>query len=622
MQRLRRQLSKGALLAAGTLVSCGALLGIDPSVRRIEGNAGEGGAPAGAGGDDDSGAGTGAGEAGTGGGGAANGGTGASGEAGAPGIGTSGEGGGGASGSGGGGTTTPKPGGICASQGQKICSANAVLQCKDGVWHLWEVCREAHGCDPAALTCLDFHHDCVAHPEGLCVDTSLIDCASNPITPPERVCPFGCATGACLPGTGDQLIVHTEPHGVSGAQRSGDIPVCFASNPGADLKRWIRSAVEQGWARYLAVEFTGWGECESEPRGVILEFPENCRGRIASPVRARTSNDVQNDAEQRVGICRSYFDASGERHDLDENEALVRFVARHQFGHVLGLREAGIHDVSTVMVRGVRSAHIDSTVWADDIRGLGPGKPEGAIVSASGSCLDAPGSVGLWNCSGSASERFLALPERIEVLGGNCLGVSVEAAGAVSCSTLDTANAFALRRARWSAPGYCVAPRELPVTPGTLLATQPCTAVGEASQTWAFDIVGINAATGRPHARIRFVAENYCVSVAEPFRGAGDVPTLEPCGTADALFVLGPGGDVSKTVAGPSGQRFCLDWLDNSVLHFRSCSFRPFVLTGPLETPRGRALSTVLDDPSEPIFVVDLAPDALPGAGEVFDVHF
>jgi hypothetical protein len=627
----RRQLSSAGLLAAGTLVSCGALFGFDPSQRRLNGVAGEGGVPGGAG--DDSRAGTGTGGTGTGGDGATNGGAGASGEAGAAGVDTSGMGGGGTSaggtsagGTSAGGTSAPKPGERCESNREKSCWANAVLECEDGVWTVVATCREAHGCNPATWTCAPFTPDCAAHREGLCVSTSLIDCASNPFTPPERVCPFGCASGACLPGTGDQLIVHTERHFDVGEPWSGDIPVCFASDPGANLRRWIQSAVEQGWTRYVDVAFTGWGECDSDSRGVILEFPEDCRGRIASAVRARTRDDIEDDVAQHVGICRSYLDAGGEPHELDENEALARFVARHQFGHVLGLLESDIAGVPSVMVRGVRSAHVDSTVWAEDIRPFWPGKhykPEASIVSPSGSCLDALATVGLWNCSGSASQRFLPLADRIEVSGGRgCLGVSGDAAGAAQCSTIPAANSFALRRARWSAPGYCVAPRELPVTPGALLVTKPCTAVGEASQTWAFDIVGVNAEAGRPAARIRFVAEDYCVSIAEPFRGAGDVPTLAPCGTADAVFVLGPGGDVSKTVPGPGGQRFCLDWYGSSVLHFRACNGRPFLLTGPLETPGGLALSTVLDEPSDAVFVVELAPDALPDAGEVFDVHF
>ena len=71
-------------------------------------------------------------------------------------------------------------------------------------------------------------------------------------------------------------------------------------------------------------------------------------------------------------------------------------------------------------------------------------------------------------------------------------------------------------------------------------------------------------------------------------------------------------------------ERRCLDWsTPDSVVHFYNCgNSRPFVLTGPLETESGLALSTSAEDPLAGLSVVALEPGEPPGPGEEFDVHF
>jgi hypothetical protein len=537
-----------------------------------------------------------------------------------------GDGGGGAGG--GGGIGPPDLGERCDAENTKACSVtrpDVVLRCTAGFWKTDMVCGVTRLCNDAAL-CEPVASECQDRRRGLCIDDGyLADCSDDPFRPTDRYCPYGCKDGACLPGSGDQLVVHTELHRSQEMQWPHAIPVCFASDPGEELRRWTRSAVEQGWARYLDVDFTGFDPCASgDFTGVVLEFPRGCRGRLASPVsRGRTETALH------VGICASYFDASGTELELADDEALARFVVRHQFGHVLGLGEAYTSAEAIVMTPAVRASAVDSTVWAHDIWLLNQDygyKPEGAIVHVSGKCLTANGdAVGLEPCARIASQVFRSFPDRIEGEGGKCLVVngypSEPAIELADCSLSPPASKLAQRRSQWHAPGHCVAPRERPVVAGGVLETRPCAEIFDAAAAWSFEIAGSDGPLAL--ARIRYASENLCVTAPPTLSTTLNVhvPTLEPCDTGGTVFTLGPGGDISLLVPGTATQR-CLDWTaSNSVVHFRECSNRPYMLSGPLETTSGLAVGSS-PDPLAGLTVVALGPDDAPELGEMFDVHF
>jgi hypothetical protein len=453
----------------------------------------------------------------------------------------------------------------------------------------------------------------------LCRDYELIDCAADPFVPPTRFCPFGCGPGGCLPGVGDQLIVHTESHPGSRIWPDGPIPVCFAddddSAENARLQRLTRSEAEQSWARYLDVEFIGWGSCENlaKPR-VVVEYLDDCDGRLASGVRIGNPGIG---GESRVGICRSYRDAEGLFHVT--NDALVRFIARHQFGHVIGLDER-YDDTRSTMVRAIRSSSVHSGAWASDIADLLPRysyKPDLSIVHASSRCLDTAAAGGLARCSGSTTQRLRAFGDRVEIEGtSQCLAAGDGGALELGGCAPPPHNALVFRRARFGSPGYCIAPRSLPVVPGTPVETGACGPLGDDSQTWVFEIVAVT--TGRPHARIRFGAQDYCLTEPEPAMEA--VPTLEPCGSSSTVFQLGPDGNV---IASSAQGTFCLGWDGNgSTLHFNAFCPIPLMLSGTLETADGRALTADPDDPGAGLVLAEFEPGATPTLGQVFDVVF
>ncbi|HEX6275184.1 MAG TPA: hypothetical protein VFZ53_19225 [Polyangiaceae bacterium] len=548
----------------------------------------------------------------------------------------SGPGGGGADGGGGaggsGGFGLPDFGKPCRTEGTKACSTSrrdVVLRCAEGTWETDMVCSPTRLCN-ASAECQAVAPECIGQPLGKCLDDRdglLVDCSSDPFTPTDRHCPYGCVDGACLPGSGDQLIVHTELQGSQEMQWSDAIPVCFASDPGEALERITRSTVEQGWARYLDVDFTGFGTCTDEDTtGVIMEFPRGCRGRLASPVtRDRSAAPV------RVGVCASYFDAAGTtEHELVDNEALARFVIRHQFGHVLGLGEMQTSADAVVMKRTVRASDVDSTVWSHDIWLLEEDygyKPEGAIVHVSGRCLTAQGdTVGLAPCAGIASQVFRSFPDRIEGDGGRCLVVngypSKPSVALADCSLSPPANVLAQRQSQWRAPGHCVVPRDTPAAAGGVLETRTCVEPFDAAATFSFEITGNDGPLAL--ARIRYGSADLCVSAPPTLTAALNIhaATLEPCDTGASVFTLGPGGQISLLVPGTETRR-CLEWYSShSVVHFRECRNLPFVLSGPLETPGGLALASAEDEPLADLTVVALGPGDAPELGEIFDVHF
>jgi hypothetical protein len=254
-------------------------------------------------------------------------------------------------------------------------------------------------------------------------------------------------------------------------------------------------------------------------------------------------------------------------------------------------------------------------------------KPEASLVHVSGWCLDTVGGrVALSRCSASPTQRLRPLPDRIELEGtSDCLAAGQQSPTPLlevaACAPSPT-RALELRRTRWSAPGHCVAPRALPVVPGTPLETTTCAEVGDASQTWSFETMAI--VEGRPQVRIRFAAQDYCVAAPQPFNGIGDVPTLQPCDSTDTLFELGPRGGVWLLTGPPASEtqgRYCLDWLgQDSVLSFDISCEHPFLLTGPVETADGWALEADPDNPSGGVSLSQLGPSELPSLGQVFDV--
>jgi hypothetical protein len=408
------------------------------------------------------------------------------------------------------------------------------------------------------------------------------------------------------------------------------------SDANAPLPAWIRSEAERTWGRYLNVEFTGWGECSSATvQGVVIEFLEDCELRLGGkPPNGFPGNPPGNQGQSRVGICSSYQNAAGVLEKMEDNEPLLRFVVRHQFGHVLGLSESERPSTDTVMVRALEksnAARLELTY--DDVNRYFAfrygHKPSGTLVTTSGLCLTPFGPmIGLAPCSSGGSGRFLFDSGEVRSLldgAPGCLTLSGgdgDTVGLAPCGTAPASSALRMARARWSTPDRCVAP-DFPA-PGSAIATRACAPVGDLSQAWFFEIVATDEE--KLSARLRFSMTGDCLSVPGGTVTSADAPVLERCSEtilARHVFYLWSNGQISfeETVEGL--RPACLRWSSpDSTLYFGQCNYDTYWLSGALETPDGLALAIHPSVPNAELRAVSLGSSELPNDEQIFDFAF
>jgi len=656
-----------ALLSVGLLGGCSTIMGLERPERVEEpGAGGEGGVAAAAadGGESGTASGHGGGESGVasghGGGGAGNAGAPASsgtagadpavsaGEAGRAGAsdgasGESGQGGQlGAGGSSDGGRSGAPPtgpflGGPCDGSRDFECSEgepHLVLVCTQGIWNVGEACGGDSRCDPKYRECRAEQFPCEAREDSFCEgDFSLTDC-SDPFVPAHFQCPFGCEAGRCLPGTGDELVVHTEqvPWNAAAARWREPISVCFHDG-GEDtaLVGIIRDEVERGWGKLLDVEFPGWAACTGDEVGrrVELTFRDDCEMRLGSAVPDGAPPEGET---RRVEFCRTYYTAGGELEVLLEHEGLLRFVARHQFGHVLGLRDEDHSLERVVMTRALRESEAASLpITSIDIAPLRfdyGQKPPRSLVTETGACLS-PTLQGFHElpCSHDKSGFFdftgyEVASARDGITG--CFSVpSGDGAlvGLGECGDTEGKTELRFTHALWSTPDRCVAPERAEV--GSPLRASPCGAPGDPAMSWWFEILASNE--GVQAARIRFAATGDCVGLDEPVQ-VGAIPRLEPCDDEldpSEIFYLWENGMISHFESDPNSQ-LCTQWdPPDGVLYLDNrCTFDTFWIFGALETPDGRLLSFTHDGEVEELRAVSLAAGAPPLPSQIFGLTF
>jgi hypothetical protein len=665
-RRARRALLSVVLVAFGSLLACDAILGVDdePEARgkgsggSAASSGGEGGAAGGEGGAGTTGGVSGA--AGDDGGGTATGGHGPAtgGASGRPGTGGTsaqggtGKGGAGSAGEAGGGgqagadvVVGPTLNEPCEELDARACAGlndRLVLKCEvaepphpaagERIWLVSHTCGSEERCDPASGACREVHFTCTNYTGRHCTENGgLLDCETSPFGSGARQCPFGCLDGACLDGTGNRLIVHTE---VSDWFRSelwpADIPVCFV--PGsetASMQAFIREEVESTWGRYGNLNFSGFGSCSDGAEGVIVEFLEDCRGRLGSGVELGYPGAGK---ASHVGFCRTYRDARGMLRRMDDDEALTRFMARHQFGHVLGDVDDAIGP--TVMQRGIEHPGADAIQLSQRdlliLRQQYGVKHWSSLVTGSGRCLALVGSsIQTARCASEAPQwwipaldSLISFSDETDLL---CTGITD--AGDVDvevCSDRHDELPWHMGHAQWSLPGNCVAPRSSPPAPGDSLVVASCKAVGDPTQSWFFEVYD-SVSTAGYLTRIQFSDSGLCVTIPGGIVAGGVVPLLEPCGPLyeeDQLFYVRPPGEIA--FGGATGQA-CLAWdFPNSEIYLWSCGFlnrrNNFVVSGAIESAQGHFLRVTPDEESQ---IVTAVPGrGLPERDQIFDWYF
>ncbi len=564
------------------------------------------------------------------------------------------------------GTTAPLGAGLgtlgagCENESAYACSdasTNVLMQCNNGVWQFSTECDEGNygrRCNPASPGCyqLDAHCLELAYGGPVCDGNEVLDCSQGLYTERHLVCPFGCAEGECVEGTAGELTLHTGIMKPQGGHWSGEVPVCLVPPPGdaSDARahfEWVRSEVESVWNRYLGVVFTGFGDCADDATGVVVSFPVGCEGHlvndvsIGAPLAARAIP---------LEICLSYT-VPGADEPVSADEALTRLLARHQFGHVLGLTD-GDDPRATVMVRGVELARVDRIVpTISDYAALElPADPPSrftfeylgkhalSLVTPQGDCigtsdLSAGAMLGATSCFSPTPQTWSPPLARLEASDSPpeyCAAQAVAGEPVLlsTCAPGGSASEFHQPTVKWRTPTACVAADASPPSAGTGVVTSPCTAMDDPLEAWSFEILEPSTDGASFLTRIHLAGTELCLSIDDvPAEGARTL-ALDTCSaglTTDdpQVFTLGrtsPWGGARGTIGTIEASIGCfVDWqsadgnLDCEDVGPQSAWF----LSGPVVNDDGLVL-TLLDDGTVAAVALPAAPSGLP----FFDFYF
>jgi hypothetical protein len=433
-------------------------------------------------------------------------------------------------------------------------------------------------------------------------------------------CYFGCHPNdkTCNDQSGGVLIVDRLP------ATQGDfvfwptpvIPVCFQDGDNDFERRTaIRDEVESTWGRYASIAFSGWGPCSMSPTDlaeVRISLVDLCHRELAQITRYGYPGP---DAKLDLTICKGYDDVNGE---LPVDDVLLRYVARHLFGHVLGRAHDSVGDF---MVGVIELSRIPDLMFGertiDVFQQTYGGKPSGSLVNAGGRCVGSPDgdAVGMHVCDGSTETRWQALKGQLVAEGGTkCLHASgSDSTTLEKCEPTGEDFVWETNDVQWRGyGGRCVT--KSTASNYWSLVLEPCRALGDPDQTWSFDFYD--------DRRVRISrADNECVHIPEADGGEPLWPELAPCDAGDGAR---DGLEITR-----SGQLalsgYCIESdASNYAVRLSPCLAIPaqsFYLSGPLGH----------DDDQDPGTVLTLLPtgklnastlDGASSQAQIFDYHF
>jgi hypothetical protein len=245
-----------------------------------------------------------------------------------------------------------------------------------------------------------------------------------------------------------------------------------------ELVAWIRDEVEHTWGRTYNYNFEGWTDCgRTLPEaGVVLSFESECRGHLV--------NDIDPASELvRLVICRSFY-LEGDDELRPVEKPLARFLARHHFGHVIGVPDSIYSGLPrTAMTRGIELLRIEEYEISPSELDLAKNycaptcrKHPRALVTTRGRCLEVVnGSIVARACVDHGEPRpqpqnFTLRTSELFTDAGQCVGVSQAGEATVlagECTSMS--ERFSLTGASLHSLGRCVTPASLPASPGTAL---------------------------------------------------------------------------------------------------------------------------------------------------------
>jgi hypothetical protein len=309
-----------------------------------------------------------------------------------------------------------------------------------------------------------------------------------------------------------------------------------------------------------------------------------------------------------VSICTSYVDAAGA--ETIASSELVRLVARHEFGHVLGFGDAAAPNSDVdFMARGIHAGALAPYTFNElDIAMLTEAygrKPAGALVDGQGDCLAlVNGGLAFATCDGSAAQMFtFARGELIQGATGQCVTAAAsELATATSCSVpLDAADQAwePLQVQIRGFGGDCLqidAAGDGEGGAGPGLAVNDCPDLRTGGAVWTVDYVDGGT-------RIRFhTPSNDCLTV-DPSTLVVSLEACDGCAESDSAcptpdrFEVNGAGQIrfgAECLSGPALGSGHAETPDHGPASLAPCSLAPSMLwnlSGRIESPAGTALS-------------------------------
>jgi hypothetical protein len=127
---------------------------------------------------------------------------------------------------------------------------------------------------------------------------------------------------------------------------SPNVPVCWETAGSATEKNWVRQAVSSTWETASMLNFTGWGKCNSNSKGIRIQVADvnpatsglgttlngKSNGMVLNFTFAKWSTSCQDGGDKPSG-----FDSTDRISSSTEREYCIKAIAVHEFGHAVGI---------------------------------------------------------------------------------------------------------------------------------------------------------------------------------------------------------------------------------------------------------------------------------------------